>query len=142
MNCASCGSVNREGRRFCGKCGAPLAKVCAACNAVNDNDESYCGQCGAALDGSVAEQLLQVAQVAAQLLRGDGGVFPALPSKRLAGNVRSRAQTRFADFPDLFDLNSVGKKPHVRRRGASLQCCYQSAGLSFGFGSSLSAEFS
>ncbi|HEY8674537.1 MAG TPA: zinc-ribbon domain-containing protein [Candidatus Dormibacteraeota bacterium] len=26
MNCASCGSANREGRRFCGKCGAVITR--------------------------------------------------------------------------------------------------------------------
>jgi class 3 adenylate cyclase len=49
MNCASCGSANREGRRFCGQCGAALAKPCAACGAANDAGERFCGQCGAAL---------------------------------------------------------------------------------------------
>jgi class 3 adenylate cyclase len=53
MNCASCGSPNREGRRFCGKCGAPLAKQCGSCGAANDADESFCGECGAAL-GEIA----------------------------------------------------------------------------------------
>jgi hypothetical protein len=49
MNCASCGSANREGRRFCGQCGAALAKPCAACGDANDAGERFCGQCGAAL---------------------------------------------------------------------------------------------
>ncbi len=49
MNCASCGSANREGRRFCGRCGASLVNACPACGAANDADENFCGQCGTQL---------------------------------------------------------------------------------------------
>ncbi len=46
MKCQSCGSENREGRKFCGQCGNALALSCAACGAANDSDERFCGQCG------------------------------------------------------------------------------------------------
>ena len=54
MICAACGSPNREGRRFCGKCAAPLARSCPACGAANDADENFCGQCAAPLDDASA----------------------------------------------------------------------------------------
>lgn len=54
MNCPSCGSPNREGRRFCGRCGSPLATLCGSCGAANDADESFCGACGSALTGNPA----------------------------------------------------------------------------------------
>jgi hypothetical protein len=41
MRCSSCGSENREGRKFCAGCGATLSLACAACGAaisrVNDS---------------------------------------------------------------------------------------------------------
>ena len=49
MQCSQCQAENREGRRFCGECGAPLALVCSACGFSNDGGEKFCGGCGAPL---------------------------------------------------------------------------------------------
>ena len=49
MVCAKCGTDNREGRRFCAECGAPLAAKCARCGASNEPSEKFCGNCGAQL---------------------------------------------------------------------------------------------
>src|SRR5262245_22129279 len=49
MQCAGCGTDNREGRRFCAKCGVPLALACAACGFANEPGEDFCGGCGAPL---------------------------------------------------------------------------------------------
>ena len=50
MRCPSCGTDNREGRKFCSSCGATLSLACPACGALNELDERFCGQCGAPLD--------------------------------------------------------------------------------------------
>ena len=47
MQCPKCHAENREGRRFCGQCGAPLAVTCAACGYSNQPGEKFCGGCGA-----------------------------------------------------------------------------------------------
>ena len=47
--CHSCNTLNREGRRFCAECGAPLPLICAACGFENQIGEKYCGGCGHAL---------------------------------------------------------------------------------------------
>src|ERR1051326_7945876 len=49
MLCASCGTDNREGRKFCASCGQPLAAACPACGAANEPGERFCGECGSAL---------------------------------------------------------------------------------------------
>ena len=49
MNCPRCGHENREGRRFCSECAAPLSVVCPSCRATNEPGEKSCGECGAAL---------------------------------------------------------------------------------------------
>src|SRR3954467_879689 len=49
MQCPQCQAENREGRRFCGECGAALALACPACGFSNDGGEKYCGGCGASL---------------------------------------------------------------------------------------------
>ena len=49
MRCAKCGADNREGRKFCAKCAAPLARACPNCGASNEPGEDFCGECAAAL---------------------------------------------------------------------------------------------
>ena len=49
MRCPACGTDNREGRKFCAQCGAPLPVPCPACGAANEPDERFCGECGTRL---------------------------------------------------------------------------------------------
>src|SRR5271167_1515371 len=49
MRCAKCGSNNREGRKFCSKCGVALARQCPRCGASNEPGEDFCGECGTAV---------------------------------------------------------------------------------------------
>jgi class 3 adenylate cyclase len=49
MRCSKCGSDNREGRKFCTSCGAPLVASCPKCGSAVEPGESFCGECGAAL---------------------------------------------------------------------------------------------
>ena len=46
MTCNGCGTENRPGRRFCSKCGAPLAVACPACGFTNEPGDGFCGGCG------------------------------------------------------------------------------------------------
>jgi class 3 adenylate cyclase len=55
MTCASCGTENRPGRKFCSQCGAPLAVSCPSCGAANEPGDTFCGDCGSPLvDAAVA----------------------------------------------------------------------------------------
>jgi len=47
--CASCGTENRAGRKFCSSCGSPLAVACPSCGAANEPADRFCGECGTAL---------------------------------------------------------------------------------------------
>jgi class 3 adenylate cyclase len=49
MRCSKCGAENREGRKFCAKCGSSLARLCPRCGASNEPADDFCGECGAAL---------------------------------------------------------------------------------------------
>ena len=49
MQCSRCQAENRDGRRFCSKCAAPLAVVCAACGFTNDPGDGFCGGCAQSL---------------------------------------------------------------------------------------------
>ena len=54
VRCAKCGTDNRDGRRFCSKCGGALARSCPNCGASNEPSDDFCGDCGASLTPSSA----------------------------------------------------------------------------------------
>jgi class 3 adenylate cyclase/tetratricopeptide (TPR) repeat protein len=47
--CPHCGFENAAGRKFCGGCGAPLARTCPSCGAANEPGMRFCGECGSAI---------------------------------------------------------------------------------------------
>ena len=54
MLCASCGTENRVGSRFCDNCGTALAVACPACGEPNRPDARFCGSCGSVLGAPAA----------------------------------------------------------------------------------------
>jgi len=56
MRCPRCQHENREGRRFCSKCGAALAAACSSCGFTNEPGDEFCGGCGARLGASQPAQ--------------------------------------------------------------------------------------
>lgn len=67
MECSSCGSGNREGRRFCAACGEVLSCACARCGFLNEPGARFCGGCSEPLE-------------AAQPARPDAAARAAVPS--------------------------------------------------------------
>jgi class 3 adenylate cyclase len=65
MHCSKCGSDNREGRKFCAGCGAPLSTSCPKCGAPNQPGERFCGECGTALGEAAPASAADTAPVAA-----------------------------------------------------------------------------
>src|SRR5436309_5411526 len=49
MNCPQCGTDNRDGTKFCVKCGAGLAAACPTCGAPFQVGDVFCGECGTQL---------------------------------------------------------------------------------------------
>jgi class 3 adenylate cyclase/tetratricopeptide (TPR) repeat protein len=49
VSCSSCGADVAAGNRFCGQCGAPVARTCASCGNPTDASNRFCPHCGAPL---------------------------------------------------------------------------------------------
>ena len=54
MICATCGTENEVGRKFCGECGQRLTAGCPSCGAPNPPGTKFCGECGTALVDAAA----------------------------------------------------------------------------------------
>src|SRR5712691_1212140 len=65
MRCSKCGTDNREGRKFCADCGAPMIAACPRCGASSQPGEKFCGECGAALSNASTVAVVDAAPVAA-----------------------------------------------------------------------------
>src|SRR5437660_4062449 len=106
MRCQSCGTENREGRKFCAECGSPLAAACPSCGAANEPGERFCGECGAALGeaapsaarGSGAERRL------VSVLFADLVGFTPLSETRDAEEVRELLSRYFDSCRRIIDL--------------------------------------
>lgn len=46
MPCGACGYANRDGARFCGTCGSPLARSCPKCETELPEGARFCDACG------------------------------------------------------------------------------------------------
>src|SRR5882762_5372565 len=57
MRCASCGSHNPSGAKFCIECAAPLQRRCARCGTENPPQAKFCAECAAPLSAPVANSL-------------------------------------------------------------------------------------
>ena len=46
MKCSKCDYENREGAKFCRKCGSSLELICPKCQHPNEPDATFCDECG------------------------------------------------------------------------------------------------
>jgi len=93
MQCRSCGHENREGRKFCARCGTALALVCDRCGAENQPDDLFCGECGASLQASPAAAVAEAHESQSErrlvsVLFADLVGFTPLSERRDAEDVR------------------------------------------------------
>jgi uncharacterized membrane protein YvbJ len=107
-DCASCGVENPSGARFCGGCGAPLARVCPACGEANDAAMRFCNHCGAVLDEAAAPATPTPQAVATQ----------AVAERRLVSVL----------FADLVGFTSASEKRDAEETRELLSRYFEPAG--------------
>ncbi len=54
MICSSCGGANRDGAKFCAKCGHALGLACPSCGAAYEAGDVFCAECGTTLAAAAA----------------------------------------------------------------------------------------
>src|SRR5262245_11282502 len=101
MLCPSCQTENREGRRFCSKCGAALAVTCPSCGFANEASDEFCGGCGARLR---AAQPIQAKFRAPETYTPKHLVEKILTSKAALEGERKQITILFADLKGSMEL--------------------------------------
>jgi predicted ATPase/class 3 adenylate cyclase len=101
MRCAKCGADNREGARFCDKCGAKLSPRCASCGAENRTDAKFCDACGASLGSDAAVGSLATAKAKAN--DSQVRVTETVAAESLEGE-RKTVTALFADIKGSMEL--------------------------------------
>ena len=86
--CASCGAENRDGRKFCTSCGAPLATACPTCGAAYEPGGRFCGECGTPLASAPATAAPDVERRVVSILFADLVGFTRLSESQDAEDVR------------------------------------------------------
>jgi len=102
MLCPSCRTENREGRRFCSKCGAALALACASCGFTNEPTDEFCGGCGVSLRSSPPTSQPQFSSP--QLYTPRHLAEKILTSRSVLEGERKQVTVLFADLKGSMEL--------------------------------------
>ncbi len=102
MKCPRCQHENREGRRFCAKCGSPLAVTCPSCAFSNEPGENFCGGCGQVLQPAGTAPASKFASPEAYTPRHLAEKI--LTSKSALEGERKQVTVLFADLKGSMEL--------------------------------------
>ena len=113
MRCPRCQAENRESRRFCADCGAPLALACPACGFSNEPGEKFCGGCGTPLQSSPT--VAQAKFGAPESYTPKHLVEKILTSKAALEGERKQVTVLFADVKGSTELLADRDPEEVRK---------------------------
>ncbi len=102
MECPRCRAQNREGRRFCAECAAPLAAPCPSCGFSNEPGEKFCGGCAAPL--AAATRVPEPRFAAPQAYTPKHLAEKILTSRSAVEGERKQVTVLFADLKGSMEL--------------------------------------
>jgi hypothetical protein len=102
MECPRCRAQNREGRRFCAECAAPLAASCPSCGFSNEPGEKFCGGCAAAL--TAVTRVAEPRFAAPQAYTPKHLAEKILTSRSAVEGERKQVTVLFADLKGSMEL--------------------------------------
>jgi class 3 adenylate cyclase/tetratricopeptide (TPR) repeat protein len=109
VTCPGCGAENREGAKFCVKCGRGLGLACPSCGSPYEAGDVFCAECGHSLQAQPEAAPAQAAQPAAErrlvsVLFADLVGFTTLSESRDAEEVRELLSRYFESCKRLISL--------------------------------------
>jgi class 3 adenylate cyclase len=106
MECPRCGAENRDGAKFCAKCGHGLALACPSCGAAYQADDAFCVECGTPLQAQApVERAAPVAERRlVSVLFADLVGFTTLSESRDAEETRELLSRYFDSCRRLISL--------------------------------------
>lgn len=109
MRCASCGSDNPAGAKFCIECAAPLPRRCTSCGTENPPQAKFCAECATPLSAPVTNSL-------------QGGANPQPTKQTIKSTKRGEAKS-----PQPRSLRRSGEvkrgAPEAERRQLTVMFC-------------------
>jgi hypothetical protein len=103
--CANCQAENRPDRKFCLRCGQPLAASCPNCGASNEPEAAFCGECGTRLGAAASGAGLSGAV-------GSAASGPSASPASGVGAVAPVAERRLVSvlFADLVGYTTIAER--------------------------------
>ncbi len=92
--CPSCGAPNEGDRKFCGECGAALARPCPSCGTPNPPTVKFCGECGTRLGAGEGAAVVNAQPAPASERRLVSILFADLVGFTAASENRDAEETR------------------------------------------------
>src|SRR5213594_3728061 len=115
MKCPRCDAENREGRRFCGACGASLSLACQACGFTNEAGERFCGGCGQPLTPAAAPSAAAPSPPSPQTYTPKHLAEKILTSKSALEGERKQVTVLFADIKGSMELLAARDPEEARK---------------------------
>ncbi len=113
VKCPGCQHENREGAKFCQRCGASMAPRCPSCGSPVEARARYCDECGAALaETPPPESAVPLAETAERVGRKLRGYTPRhlaekiLTSRSALAGERKQVTVLFADVAGFTELST------------------------------------
>src|SRR5215207_10744146 len=97
MTCASCGTENPAGARFCMSCGSAIERRCGTCGTPAPAEARFCMNCGSTLDTPIG----------APAPRGTGAAPATLPEERRQVTVLFADLSGYTAFAEGMDPEQV-----------------------------------
>ena len=104
MQCPECQFENREGAKFCNKCGHKFDLTCPECGQIDPPESKFCSECGCNLESAKeASNAISDTESLTQPL------IPEKPNREIAPNVGERKHVTVL-FSDLTGYTAMSEK--------------------------------
>ncbi|HVQ23188.1 MAG TPA: adenylate/guanylate cyclase domain-containing protein, partial [Candidatus Saccharimonadia bacterium] len=126
MICASCGTENLVGARFCMECASPFTTTCASCGATNLPAAKFCSECATPMSGALPRATAAIAsgQESAGLRPPEATAERRIVSVLFADLVGFTAYSAERDAEEVRDLQNryfATVTETIRRYGGTIE---------------------